>query len=119
MPQEVSTIVTVVITTLILGLALRASKRHQLKDDPRPGQLQFCYGRFWLGLGLFTLVIIPLVLTTLVLQFPPKDSNEAWSVVGIYVMCAGLGGVATWESLRFRLTVSPEGLDCQSPWRSW
>src|SRR5262249_42054667 len=39
------------------------------------------------------------------------------AIACLYALFGALSAPLLWESMRFSLTVSPEGLDCRSPWR--
>src|SRR5262249_18525735 len=48
---------------------------------------------------------------------PPKSDGDVVAIVGLYALFGALSAPLLWESLRFALVVSDEGLDCRSPWR--
>jgi hypothetical protein len=53
----------------------------------------------------------------LVLFNPPKKEGDVYAVAFLYGLFGVLSAPLLWEALRFALVVSPEGLDCRSPWR--
>src|SRR5262245_60613747 len=57
-----------------------------------------------------------LVLFTGVLPHPPKEEEVVY-VVLLLAFGPVCGVPLLWQSLRYRLMVSDDGLDCRSPWR--
>jgi hypothetical protein len=100
-----------------LGLLLWVAQRGRPAADPETGRLLFRHSILFRGFALFAAFGIPLGITVLLLFNPPKKQSEVWAVLGLYVGFAVLSAPLLWESLRFALTVGPEGLDCRSPWR--
>ncbi|VTR96740.1 hypothetical protein [Tuwongella immobilis] len=116
MQQYISAIVGVVVVTF-LAILMGAAQRGKPTTDRSTGFLVF---RHHILLRLFSLVAafgIPLVLTALVIANPPENQSDTIAILGIYAMFGVLSAPLLWESMRFALVVSPEGLDCHSPWR--
>jgi hypothetical protein len=100
-----------------LNLMLLAAKRGQAKADPETGQLVFRHSMLFRGFAYFSAFVIPIGITILVLFQPPKNDRDVYAIIGIYALFAVLSIPLLWESIRFSLAVSPEGLACRSPWR--
>ncbi|CAN5569834.1 hypothetical protein BH11PLA2_BH11PLA2_36180 [soil metagenome] len=49
--------------------------------------------------------------------FPPTDPLMTWLNTAGVTLLGTCGMALLWESFRWSLTVSPTGLDCQSPWK--
>jgi hypothetical protein len=93
------------------------AQRGKPKADPETGTLVFRHSILFRGFSLFAALGIPLAITVLVIFNPPKKPGEVGAVFGLYGLFAVLGAPLLWESMRFSLTVSPQGLDCRPPWR--
>jgi hypothetical protein len=48
---------------------------------------------------------------------PPTKEGELWALLGLCIGFTLLIAPLLWESWRFALFVSPEGIECRSPWR--
>jgi hypothetical protein len=101
----------------VLTLLLWAAKRGRPSADERRGVLLFRHSAIFRGFALVTAGGIPMVLTVLVFVFPPKDEGDVGAIVGVHVLVIALTWPLLWEALRFGVMLSPEGLDCRSPWR--
>jgi hypothetical protein len=106
-----------VAVTGMLALFCWAAQRGKPTADPETGTLLFRHSLLLRGFALFAAFGVPLAITILVFFNPPKNEGDVWAIVGLYALFAFLSAPLLWESLRFALTTSPEGLDCQSPWR--
>ena len=85
--------------------------------DDRTGARVYQYGAEMKTIGWSAVFGFPLfILLTGVLPHPPKD-EEVTIVVLMLAFGPVLGVPLLWESLRYRLMVSNDGLDCRSPWR--
>jgi hypothetical protein len=58
---------------------------------------------------------IPAGITALVIAFPPKRSEVGY-VVGVYALFAGMSLPLYWETSRFYILISPEGIERRSAW---
>jgi hypothetical protein len=79
--------------------------------DP-DGLLVLRYSSWTRGCILVVVNAVAVGLAIAVLWNPPELPG-AVGVAGLYAIILAL----VWDCLRFRLLVSPEGLDCRSPWR--
>src|SRR5438128_198441 len=100
-----------------LGLLMWAAQRGRPVVDFETGALQFRHSGLFRGISYFFAFGPPLGITALVVFNPPKNDGEVLIVAGLYAFFAVLSTPLLWESVCFSLTVSAEGLDCQSPWR--
>jgi hypothetical protein len=100
-----------------LGLLTWAARRGKPRADPETGTLVFRHSILFRGFSLLAAFGIPLGITALVLVNPPKKDGDVTAIVCLYALFGALSAPLLWESMRFSLTVSPEGLDCRSPWR--
>src|SRR5262249_58543406 len=101
-----------------LGLLAWAARRGKPRADPETGTLVFRHSILFRGFSLLAAFGIPLGITALVLVNPPKKEGDVTAIVCLYALFGALSAPLLWESMRFSLTVSPEGLDCCSPWRA-
>jgi hypothetical protein len=98
-----------------LGLLFWVARSGQPEIDVDAQTLVFRHSAWFRGFSLIATFVFPIGFT-IVLLFSPKPEDP----LSILVMNASfglLGGVLLWESFRFRLAVSADGLDCHSPWR--
>lgn len=110
-----------IITVAVLGfLALLtwAAQREKPHADPAAGTLVFRHSAIFRWFSYVMAFGIPVAITVLVIFNPPKKDGDVGAIIGLYALFAGLSAPLLWESLRFSLTLSPEGVDCRSPWRS-
>ena len=99
-----------------LSLLLWAARRGRPAEGPG-ATLVFRHGLLLRGFSLFAAFGIPLGITVLVLFNPPKQDGDVTAILCLYGLFAVLSAPLLWESMRFSLAVTPEGLDCRSPWR--
>src|ERR1051326_4274819 len=100
-----------------LALLLAAGTRGKASYDPVTRSLRFRHSLLFRGISVVVAVTVPILLTILVFIFPPKTDSDTTAVFALYMAFAVLGGPLLWESMRFRMLTSAEGLDCMSPWR--
>jgi hypothetical protein len=101
----------------MLALLMWAARIGRPRVDPETGALLFRHSAIFRGFSLFAAFGIPLGITVLVIFHPPKKEGDVGAIISIYALFAVLSAPLLWESMRFALTVSAEGLDCRSPWR--
>jgi hypothetical protein len=101
----------------VLGLLLWAAQRGKPRSDPETETLIFRHSILLRGFAMFAGFGIPIGITILMFFHPPKHEGDVWAIIGLYALFGVLSAPLLWESLGFALVVSPEGLDCQSPWR--
>ena len=80
-------------------------------------KLTLRYNRWVRGYFLFAAFGIPLGLTVLAIVNRPKDDEEMWCLLFLYLLFAVLTLPCWWETMCFSLTISSAGLECGSPWR--
>ena len=102
----------------ILGLMVWAAKRGRPKLDAETGVVWFRHSALFRGFSLFMGFGIPLAITALLLYKPPKNRTDVLAVIGLYALFGALSAPLVWESLRYALGISKDGLDCRSPWRA-
>src|SRR4051794_17696927 len=107
-----SAIVAVVVMTF-LAILMGAAQRGKPTADPSTGFLVFRHNIFLRGFALFAAFGIPIGIPALVIAKPPKTQGDSLVIFGIYALFAVLSAPLLWESMRFALVVSPEGLDCR------
>jgi hypothetical protein len=100
-----------------LSLLAWAAHRGRPRIDPHTGALLFRHSIVLRGFAFFSAFVIPLGITVLVFFKPPKDEGDVWAILGLYGLFGVLSAPLLWEATRFSLVVSPDGLDCRSPWR--
>jgi hypothetical protein len=101
----------------MLGLTFWAARGRRVAADERLGELLL---RHPLVLRIFAVVIgvgVPVGILVLSIVFPPKDEGEMGAIFGVHALFAALSAPLLLESFRFALVLTPEGLDCRSPWR--
>jgi hypothetical protein len=101
----------------LLGLLAWAARRGTPKSDPATGTLLFRHSPLFRGFALFSAFGVPLGITVLVIFNPPKKDGDTVAILGLYLLFGVLSAPLLWGSMRFALTVSPDGLDFRSPWR--
>jgi hypothetical protein len=100
-----------------LGLLTWAACLGRPRAAPATDTLVLRHSLWLRGFALFSGFGIPLGITVLVFVFPPKDTGDLGAILGVFCLFAFLSAPLLWESLRYALVVSPDGLACYSPWR--
>jgi hypothetical protein len=107
--------VGIFLTTAILsGLVIWAARR----ADPEVGAggtILFRYGLLPPGLCLLLPFGMPLVFVAIGLARPDKVGVGPGLAVGV-AFCL-MASPFWWETSRYAMVVSPDGIDCRSPWR--
>ena len=65
-------------------------------------------------IALLMLLGMPVAIAFMSRKSPPGDPYVLPLVYSLFVV---LGLPLCWEGLRFAVTISPDGIDCKSPWR--
>jgi hypothetical protein len=99
-----------------LGLLMWAAERGKPKVDS-DGTLIFRHSLLFRCFSVFMAVAVPVGIIVLAILKPPQKESEFWAMMGLCIGFAVLIAPLLWESLRFALFVSPEGIECRSPWR--
>jgi len=105
------------------GLLWWFAQRGKAKVDPETGVLLFRHGMFLRAFSFFIAFIVPTgftiwgVFNTLNKQEDALSFSNVIDIIGLYALFGGLGAVLIWETSRFALAVSRDGLECRSPWR--
>src|SRR5687767_12879394 len=105
----------------LLGNAALAQTRAFLTPRERPviddrtGARVYQFGDGMKTVGWVCAVAFPLFALSAALAHPPKD-EEVIYVVLFLAFGPVVGVPLLWPSLRYRLMVSDDGLDCRSPW---
>jgi hypothetical protein len=99
-----------------LGLLLWAAQRGK-PAVAADGTLIFRHSWLFRGFALFGGIGIPLAITVLVIFNPPKKPGDGYAILGLYGLFILLSAPLLWESWRFAVYVSPQGIECRSPWR--
>jgi len=100
---------------LALGLLVAAARRGT--PTPTADGLVFRHSAVFRGLALALAVLPPVGITALLFVVPIKDDGDIWAIVGLYGLFLVLGLPLLWETQRYALVVTSQGLDCRSPWR--
>lgn len=116
MDRFASPIICMLVIFILSGM-LGAAQRGKQVTEAGTGFLVFRYHLILRSFALFMAFGVPIGITALVLAKPPKDESEHQAVFGLYALFAALSAPLLWETMRFALVVSPDGLDCRSPWR--
>jgi hypothetical protein len=101
---------------IMLGMLLRAAQRGQPVADPWGGPLLFRYSALLRGISLALGFGPPLAISILFFLLPRKEGDEVWALIAMVLFIA-IGLPLWWDATRFAVGVSPQGLDCRSPWR--
>jgi hypothetical protein len=110
--------IIIVAVTGFLGALLWVAQRGGPEADPETGTYLFRHSWLFRGFSLFAAFGIPLGITLLVIFNPPKHDGDLIAIVFIYALFAVLSFPLLWESVRFAVLVTPEGVYCKSPWRA-
>jgi hypothetical protein len=104
-----------------LGLLIWVAQRGKPTVTFAPGQivgtLVFRHSLLFRGFALFAGLGIPLAITVLVIFNPPTKEGDVYAILGLYGLFILLAAPLLWESWRFAVYVSPQGIECRSPWR--
>jgi hypothetical protein len=116
-PWMVALWVLVPVVSIALVCASVAAARRGNPTDTAAGTLVFRYPPLlrW-GSVCFAVGVLG-ALTAAFVVHPPQDWEDTIAVILSYAMFGGLCGVLVWDTFRFRFEVSPDGIDCRSPWR--
>ena len=101
--------------TAVENLLWLARRARPVVDD-RTGARVYQYGAEMKAIGWVGAVGFPLVVLFAAVLHPPNDEEVIYALLCI-AFGPVLGVYLLWESLRYRLMVSDDGLDCRSPWR--
>jgi hypothetical protein len=99
----------------LLGLMVWAARRGRPSPGPGDYTVLFRYNAVLRGFATFAAFGIPAGITALVLVFPPKP-DEIVYIIGVYLLFATLGLPLFWETHRFYLLVTPDGIQRHSAW---
>lgn len=100
-----------------LGLLALVAQRGRPKFDLESGTIAFRHSGLLRGIARFFTFAVPLAVVVLAIFKPPQNGGDWLAVLGIIGLFVAIGGPLYWESTRFALIVSQQGLDCRSPWR--
>ena len=100
-----------------LGLLALVAQRGRPRVDSRAGTFLFRHSVLLRGFSMLMTFGVQLLVTVLAIFKPPQNLSDVFVILGIISAFAALGTPLLWESTRFALIVSPQGLDCRSPWR--
>ncbi len=100
-----------------LALLVVAATRGRPKLISTDGSLLFRYSLPFRVIGSLLAFGMPLAISAVGSFMPPANREDVWAMLAIYAGFAAIGLPLWWEGSRFALVVSPEGLDCRSPWR--
>jgi hypothetical protein len=99
-----------IVFPVVMGVLLWAARRRRPLTDAYTDVLVFRYGIWMRGLALLAVFLSALSFAVFVVEGPPR-ALVLCALVSV-IFASGL-----WEYMRFELKVSPDGLDCRSPWR--
>jgi hypothetical protein len=116
MNAEPGTIIHVGVA-ISLALMVGAAARGKPAVVSADGSLLFRYNVMFRGLAFFFMFALPLALSVLIF-FVPVKKEDLWAIIGMFAMIAVIGLPLWREATRFALIVTPDGLDCRSPWLS-
>ena len=102
---------------ILLAVLTAVSARHGL-PRPLPGEqvVLVRHNPLFRGTVLAVAVLLPAVLTGF-LRFYPPTRPDVPTVLGLYLVAAGLSTLLVWEAGRFYLLATPVGLEGRSAWR--
>jgi len=100
----------------LLSILFWAARKGQPTVGTENGTLMFRYHGLFRGFALVGAFGIPLAIFALGVSFPTRE-DQLWAILGVVALFAGIGIPLWWEATRYALIVSPEGLNCRSPWR--
>jgi hypothetical protein len=101
-----------------LAALLRAAKAGRGRADSA-GCLCLRYGPLMRGLMILGAASFASIFVALQFWLPRKNDLAAWVVFATLLPFALLEACGQWETNRFLLRISPEGLECRSAWRGW
>lgn len=106
-----------VITSLVMGLTFAVNHYKPVKLDATTGALVLRYGLIFRAIGYISLLGGPALVTLVAIAKPPNKAEDYWAILGILGIFCGLGAPLVWETTRFSLAASDQGLDCRSAWK--
>jgi hypothetical protein len=117
-PQIIGHHVAAVVTLVFMGILLWASRRGKPLRDAYTNAMVFRHGILIRGFALLGTFGAPSAITLIgIFRPPPPQPGDFWAVCFLYALFPAISAPLLWESMRFAMKVSPEGLDCRSPWR--
>jgi hypothetical protein len=101
----------------VMSLLLWLARRNGPRVDAEPDLLLVRHYIVFRGFAQLAAFGLPAALAVLLLFDPVKDTEEFQSVVALYVVVVALTAPLLWNTQRFALIVSADGLDCRSAWK--
>lgn len=99
----------------LLGIMAWAAKRGRPAPGADENSVVFRYNIILRVFAFLAAFGIPAGITALVIAFPPKR-EEIGYVIGVYALFAGLSLPLYWETSRYYVLISPEGIERRSAW---
>jgi hypothetical protein len=118
--EAIAGLITLLLIAGTVGAVLAqlnwAAMRARPRSDPRRGIVAFRsvaalrWGASLVGVGFSSFLGLMLY------RDPPRDFTDWCGVVTAFLLAGFIFGLA-WDAIGFGLVVTPQGLDCHSPWR--
>jgi hypothetical protein len=104
----------IVIAVVVLVAMIGRAKQVDIRAPGRRA-VPFRYSAFLRWFAIFAAFGIPTAITSLVVAYPPRG-NQVWYVIGAYSLFAALGLPLYWETSRYCILVTPDGIERRSAW---
>jgi hypothetical protein len=117
MPEPTLIITGAVVVALMASLMYFA-RRDQPIADPSDGAQIVRYSPSSRAFAIIAAFGIPIGISVWVFVEPPPNRREHIAALELYALFACLSAPMLLQYQGFALLVSPEGLDCRSPWRA-
>lgn len=106
-----------VITSAVFALTSAVNHYKPVKFDAATGAIVLRYGSIFRAIGYISLFAGPVLLGLVSIAKPPNKTEDYLAILGILGIFGGLGAPLVWETTRFSISVSDQGLDCRSAWK--
>lgn len=79
--------------------------------------ITFRHGKLLRAFAVLAFFGAPMLLGLWIVLFPPRSDFTRLPIILAAAVLGIMGLLLIWEAFQFQLTISPQGLECHSPWK--